>query len=129
MATDGIDISATSDLDPAFRAVRGNTALGQALFRRLITPTGGLLFDETFGLGIQAFINASTAADSKALTRLAVACEAECRLDERVADCDARTSVENGAIVVELRVTPLEGQSFSLTAAISDVSASLLSIS
>jgi hypothetical protein len=129
MATDGIDISATNDLDPAFRTVRGNTALGQALYRRLITPTGGLLFDETYGLGIQAFINASTAADSKALTRLAVACEAECRLDERVADVEARANVENGAIVIELRVQPLEGTSFDLTAAITDVSASLLSIS
>ena len=128
MATDGIDISATSDLDPAFRTATGTTALAQALFRRLITPSGGLLFDETFGLGIQRFINASTAADSKALTRLAVACEAECRLDERVADCDARASVENGATVIELRVTPLDGVSFTLTAVIDDVSASLLSI-
>lgn len=128
MATDGIDISATLDLDPAFRAVRGAVALGQALFRRLITPTGGLLFDETFGLGIQRFINASTAADSKALTRLAVACEAECRLDERVADVDAKAYVERGAVVIELRVTPLEGVPFTLTAEINEVSASLLSI-
>ncbi len=128
MATDGIDISATLDLDPAFRTVRGNVALGQALFRRLVTPSGGILFDETYGLGIQRYINASTAADSRSLTRLASACEAECRQDERVLDVEARASVDGDNIVIELRVTPATGADFSLTLGVSGVSASLLSI-
>jgi len=53
----GTDLSCTEDLDPTFRLASGAQVVHESLIRELITPTGGLIDDPTYGAGIPELLS------------------------------------------------------------------------
>jgi phage baseplate assembly protein W len=84
LATDfGSDVSAIPDLDPAFTLRTGARVLGEALARRLMTPSGSLFYDPDYGLDLRAFLNESFTPRTAAKLQTLIA--AEVQKDPRVA--------------------------------------------
>jgi hypothetical protein len=94
------DASAIPDLDLAM--VKAGTAnLGEALYRRLITPRGGLFYDPDYGFDVRQWINQHGTTDLiyELATGVALECEKDPRVLRAAADVvqlDQRT----GAIIV-----------------------------
>jgi phage baseplate assembly protein W len=78
----GVDISATSGLDPNFTLVSGTRVVCEALFRRLTTPRGELFYAPSYGKDVREFLNGRV--DQRRLDAARASIEAECRKDDRV---------------------------------------------
>ena len=78
----GVDISAYPDL--SFKRIEGRTNLLEAILRRFLTPRGGLLYDETYGLDLRQYVQEELTNAIK--YELEVLVIAECVKDERVKD-------------------------------------------
>ncbi|MGZ3454443.1 MAG: hypothetical protein ACXVEF_32855 [Polyangiales bacterium] len=80
----GVDVSTflEGDLDPYFRLISGARVVAEAIVRRWTTPTGGLFFDESFGVDIREL--ASKAMTPQTLFALASTLAAQAEEDERV---------------------------------------------
>jgi hypothetical protein len=78
----GVDVSCYPDLDPLGTLVSGNTALAQAIARRLTTPRGGLFYDTNYGTDLRLYLNEGMT--NEAQSRIKAAIESECAKDERV---------------------------------------------
>ncbi len=82
----GVDISAYPDLN--FRRIQGRENLLEAILRHFLTPRGGLLYDETYGLDLKQYIQEElTPAVRYELQVLVIA---ECLKDERIRDATFR---------------------------------------
>jgi hypothetical protein len=82
----GIDISATSDLDPHFRLVRGNENLSNALLRRGSCTPGALESigdDPNYGYDLVGQLN-SERSDAGSLAEIASGYRAQMLQDPRV---------------------------------------------
>lgn len=90
MSEFGLDLAALDDLD--FGTAEGQNNLARALARRLMTPRGGLFYDEDYGFDVRELVNES--ATDEALFDLRVQVAAEVEKDPRV-----RTA---GVIVTDL---------------------------
>lgn len=119
----GLDISTpgAADLDPYFALVSEAEQLAQALARRIVTPTGALRDDLSYGYDVRAHLN-----DTALQPRLvAAAVRAQWLADERVEDCDVRVTFEDGALSIEGVVLASTG-TFRLVLSVSAVALSIL---
>lgn len=128
MATDfGTDISCYPDLDPLGTLVSGNTALAQAIARRLITPRGSLFYDTNYGTDLRLYLNEGMT--NEAQSRIKSAIEAECAKDERVSSVTADVVYSSAARTLAITITLVGGSGpFSLTLAVTSLTVSLLTV-
>lgn len=122
----GQDISCTTDLDPTFRLVDGETMMAQVCVRRLYCGRGQLLSDpndET--IDAREFV--SNGMKQGELTRVKALCESALLADPRVFSVRVKPSYDAGArrITLPIQGTGSEGP-FQLTLAVSDVTVELL---
>lgn len=127
----GHDLACTSDLTAAMVEVDGLTTLAQALYRRLITPRGGLIDDPNYGFDCTSMIDQGMTARQLAL--IASQIDAELVKDERVASSRTTGRFTAGAgnagtYTASTLVTTADGP-FTLVLSIDAVSVSILSIS
>jgi hypothetical protein len=124
----GVDIDVLDDLPPTFRLASGQKNLGNAIVRRLSTPSGSLARiggDPEYGFDLRDKMNASwTAAE---LAALGAQVEAECRKDERVegATVTARHDLRTSTLVVDIQLQSAAGP-FALVVQVSDVGIEML---
>ena len=125
MATDfGVDINCVTDLDPSFALVTGQTAVGQAVARRLITVRGTLLDDPHYGTDLRQYAGEPKSAG--ALARAKADCEREARQEERVDSVEVETSYQgDDVLLARISLTTAEGP-FELTLAVTAVTATIL---
>lgn len=122
----GTDLSCVSDLDPSGAVVTGRALLGEALARRLTTPRGRLIDDPNYGLDLTEYLNADLSQRDVGI--LGAQIKAECEKDERVVSADVTALVNiNGKLTVTIIIDDGDGP-FPLVLAVSDVSASILSV-
>jgi hypothetical protein len=105
----GSDLSCVSDCDASFSELPANSPLivAQAVTRRFLTPRGGLLDDQDYGLDLRGYCNRGvTQLD---LRTLQTRCVAEALKDERVSSCtiDVSTTGAN-SLSVKARITPAD---------------------
>lgn len=131
MSTDlGTDISTPldpttglPDLDPFFSLVDGIEGLAQALFARIVTPTGALIDDLSYGHDVRENLNDS----SPSTTRIAAAVRSQWLADERVLDAQVDVVFEGETLTIIGLVESGEGP-FRLVVSVGLVTAALLSV-
>lgn len=121
----GTDLSCVDDLDPYMLEVSGIDVVSQAILRRLTTTRGMLIDDPDYGLNVRDYLSATM--DAKELTIMQSQLEAELLKDERILSVESTASMVLRTATIKLLVEVGEGP-FSLTLAISDVSAAILSV-
>jgi phage baseplate assembly protein W len=87
----GVDITALPDL--AFQTITGPENLVQAIARRLVTPRGGLFYDDQYGFDVRAYLNETLTDDVR--FSLETLCAAECEKDERVESAEVTLQTVN----------------------------------
>jgi hypothetical protein len=130
----GLDVSTYPDgLDVSFAWQASSVGmLGQALARRLETPAGGLPYDPEYGFDVRALLGDGF--NARNIPAISALVAAELAKDERVADVEVEsTSIQafgqSYRLALRVIVLPIEGESFSLTLSIDNVSADLLAAS
>lgn len=130
MTTDyGTDLSCTNDLTSTCATASGVTVVGQALYRRLITPRGRLLSDPKYGTDIRQWLNEDVAPAN--LAALQGAIQAECLKDERVLGADVTIAAParlTGAYIITIVVTLQQNVTFDLVLSVTGVTVSLLQV-
>jgi phage baseplate assembly protein W len=115
---------------PFFRRLSDDqTILSQAIVMRLSTKRGTLWADPSYGLAVQDYLQAELTQD--ALVRIPFEIQAELEKDERIASVSVTSRMEQSALggiklFVDLIVTPLTGDTFPLTLAISELTVELI---
>ena len=125
----GTDLSTPdgADLDPLGGTVTGRRAVGQAIARRLVTPRGGLLDDESYGYDLRQLVGEALRPGDLATVEAEIA--DQCRADERVDDVAvAVTLAATGALRVELTIATETLGPLRLVLAVSAVSAEILAL-
>lgn len=131
MATDyGHDLACTSDLTANMAEVDGLTTLVQALYRRLITPRGGLIDDPNYGFDCASLLDEGVT--QRTLALLAAQIDAELVKDERVGSSKTTGQFtpgpgNAGRYVASTLVTTATGP-FRLVLSISNVSVEILAV-
>jgi hypothetical protein len=124
----GVDIDVLDDLPPTFRLVSGQRNLGNAIARRLSTPSGALALiggDPEYGFDLRDKMNANwTQAE---LAALGAQVEAECRKDERVegATVTAAHDLRTSTLRIDIQLQSAAGP-FALVVQVSDVGIEML---
>lgn len=126
MATDfGRCLSLTNDFAPAGGMVSGNVAVGQAMVRRLLTPSQGLIDDPTYGLDVSAMID-SVQSDAS-INAIFRAMDQQFLKDQRVQTSRTTGAYANQTLTTTSRIVTAQGP-FSLVLSISAVSVTVLSM-
>lgn len=130
MTTDlGTDISTPTgdnglpDLDPFFSLVDGIEGLAQALFARIVTPTGALVDDLSYGHDVRESLNDSDPSPS----RIAAAVVSQWLADERVLGAEVVVTFEGETLTITGLVESSEGP-FRLVIAVGSLTSALLSV-
>ncbi len=119
----GSDTECVSDLTFARREVRGETAMAQAMARRLTTGRGTLFYAPAYGYDLRQFIRGSVPAESVLNGNI----ENELLKDERVDDVTVESSYSSGTETLSVRAHGLgAGGPFDLTLEIDEVTVKLL---
>jgi phage baseplate assembly protein W len=105
----GTDVRCFPSLDPYFRAVSGNQAVAECLFRRTTTPKGRMKFHPDDGMDLHDYLNGPVTALTLARCKSEV--EAQCMRDERVKDVAVFTEWDSDkeALAVDISFTTAEG--------------------
>ena len=126
----GLDISTPldpvtglPDLDPFFGLIDGIEQLAQALFARIVTPTGALVDDPSFGYDVRESLNDSDPSPA----RIAAAVRSQWLADERVLDAQVGVTFEGETLTVTGFVESSAGP-FRLVIAIGALTSALLSV-
>jgi hypothetical protein len=125
----GTDLSTPDgmDLDPLGGTVTGRRAVGQAIARRLVTPRGGLLDDESYGYDLRQLVGEALRPGDLATVEADIA--DQCRADERVDDVAVAVTLSTGgALRVELTIATETLGPLRLVLAVSAVSAEILAL-
>ena len=121
----GTDINTPDamDLDPFFGETSGAESLGQACARRLVTPRGSLLGDQSFGYDVRVHLND----DAPNASTISAAIADELVKDERVQSATATVTFDElgGSLTIVATVFTAAGP-FRLTLAVSAVTVDLL---
>jgi len=120
----GTDVHCITDLDPSFRLVSGQQAVGQAVARRLITERGTLIDEPNYGTDLRKYLGEPKS--DAVLTRCNSDAEREAAQDERVQSVTAESSYVGDDLRVNLEVETAEGV-FELVLSINAVSTTILS--
>lgn len=122
----GTDLDWASDLAKNAGTVSGTKLLGQAVFRRLITPRGSAFDCPDDGLDIQEFL--SLPMTQAQLAAVPGVIRQEILKDERITGAEiALTKLADG-FDLKIRCTPSEGPDFELTLGVSAAAVKLLGI-
>jgi phage baseplate assembly protein W len=111
--------SCVSSLSSPAVFVSGNVAVAQSLARRLSTPAGGLIDDPTYGYDLSGELNDDVSNSDIAQIQSRTA--AECLKDERVADAVVSITFVSSNFIVNIQVTLVTGQTFTLVLSVSQV--------
>jgi len=126
MATDfGRDLSCVTDLDPAMTEVSGRLVLSQALVRRLLTPTGGIVDDPDYGYDLGAQLNDDLT--TAQVAQIAPRVDLEFLKDERVFASSTEGTFLAGVVTLSSLVTSADGP-FRLTLAADGVTVTILRV-
>lgn len=122
----GTDVSTfvDGDLDPGLNLIRGPRVVGEALARRLLTPLGTLVGDETYGYDLRAHLDEDL--DATDLRLIAGACRVQCEADERVQSVDIRVSLVDETLTAAVSFDLRAGGTFRFTLAVTAVTATFL---
>lgn len=127
MADYGIDISATSGLDPNFTLVTGDRVLAEAAFRRLTTQRGSLFYAPDYGTDVREMLLGRV--DARRLGEWRARIEAEVRKDDRIESAKAALSFDPQSAVATVKVAGVGAAGpFQFTLAVSAVSVELLPV-
>ncbi len=121
----GTDISTpdAADIDPFFGLVSGLRGLAQALARRMVTPRGSLLDDDSYGYDLRSRLNDNLKpADLSALGTIV---QRELEADERVESATISLSLAGDVLRVVARIVASVG-AFRLVLAVSAVTVEIL---
>jgi hypothetical protein len=101
----GVDLSCVTDLTPTLEEVdpRSQRAISEAVVRRYITPRGGVIDDQAYGLDLRSNCNRGITTD--ALNRLAGSVRAEAKKDDRVEEADATIRYDYARARLPVQVT------------------------
>lgn len=121
MADLGTDIAGVTDVTPSLATVSGRRNLIQAIARRLITPRGGLFYDETYGYDVRQFLSGIVRSTSV----IAAGIVEQAEQDERVDQADADVTFSGDQLVIKVSISDGFGP-FSFVLAISKVTVELL---
>lgn len=120
----GTSLACVSDLVAPTRLVSGRRAVAEAVARRLITPTGGLIDDRDYGFDLRAYVNADVNPSTIDMISFRAAAEAE--KDERVQAATATAVYDaSGNLSVTLTLSLASGP-FTFTLRVSQVTAAIL---
>lgn len=120
----GFDLSCTTDLDPLMVEVSGLALLGQAVYRRFITPRGSVIDDPNYGFDLQTLLNDDL--DPQDVGQITASIQNECVKDERILSATASVViVPPGILNVTLNLTSALGP-FKLVLAVSAVTVAIL---
>jgi hypothetical protein len=111
------------DLDPFFALTDSIEGLAQALFARVVTPTGALIDDLSYGHDVRENLNDS----SPSTTRIAAAVRSQWLADERVLDAQVEVTFEGETLTITGLVESGEGP-FRLVIGVGSVTSALLSV-
>lgn len=100
MADLGTDIAGVTDVTPALTVVSGRSNLIQAIARRLITPRGGLFYDQSYGYDVRQFLSGNVTSTAA----IASGVEEQAEQDERVDQARATVSFIGDALTITLAI-------------------------
>lgn len=121
----GTDLDGVTDLSPTMAEASGLHMLAQALVRRLITPRGTLIDDANYGYDIRDFLGDDLSPAD--VGRIGSGVDQELIKDERVLSSQTTvTPLSTYVLTISTVVTPSQGPSFQLVAAVSAVTVTLL---
>jgi hypothetical protein len=89
---EAIDFACTDDLDPTLRVISGARSVVESVYRELITPSAGLWWDQTRGLGLSKYLNVASMPGF--VSQIASQCEACALNDDRVETARATVTLE-----------------------------------
>lgn len=120
----GVDLSATTGLDPTFRLVSGSVLMGQVCLRRLYCPLGGLIGQPTaITLDVRDLVGLGmTPAE---VSRQESLCEAALEDDERISSASVRIMPDGEGLRVYASGSGALGP-FSLVLSVTRVSVQVL---
>lgn len=97
-----------------------------ALVRRLSTATGSLFYDLEYGLDLRTFVN--TEITRSTLDEIRVAVENQLERDPRVETirCNVTFNKQAFSLLLDVQVTPIIGQTFTLVLSVDKVTVELL---
>lgn len=126
----GTDLDWLDDMNPTGAMVSGTTLLGQAVYRRLITPRGSCLDSPDDGLALEEFLHAPLT--DAALAAIPGQVRQEILKDERIAGVDIQASTQligrGAGFSLAIRCTPAAGPDFELVVSVSVAATKLLSL-
>lgn len=98
----------------------------EALVRRLSTAKGSLFYDLEYGLDLRLFLNYEI--DRDTLDEIRVSIEQQLERDERVqqARCSVDFNAQTFSLKIDIQVTPVIGQTFTLVVSVNKLSVQLL---
>ena len=111
----GVDLSCIRDVTPDLAEVDPTSpaAVGQGALRRLLTPRGGVVDDQAYGLDLRAYTSHGVTNDE--LRGLAAQVRAEAMKDDRVSEADATIAYAAGKLDVTLMLTLVDSsETFTL---------------
>jgi phage baseplate assembly protein W len=111
------------DLGDRFVLKSGNANLAEAIARRLMTPRGGLFYDQTYGIDLRAFLN--EAITDARLRQIESEAAAEATKDPRVEGATATAALVNDRLTLSLELETGAGP-FPLVLAVSDLTVEIL---
>lgn len=117
----GIDLSGVDDLTPSLKTTSGRRGLIEAIARRMITPRGGLFYDESYGYDLRQFLNGITAAPGAISSNVV----AEAEKDERVEQASAVATFIGDRLNVKIAIAD-GGGPFTFVLSVSKVTVEIL---
>jgi len=114
----GTDLSCVLDVTPDLDEVdpMSTVAIGEAIVRRFITPRGGVVDDQSYGLDLRGYCNRGVT--NEQIVRLQSQCRVEALKDDRVSDAEVsiRWVAAERRLSVRINATAVDSaQEFSLT--------------
>lgn len=126
----GTDLDWLDDMNPTGQLVEGFTLLGQAVYRRLITPRGSVLDSPDDGLALEEFLHAPLT--EAALAAIPGQVRQEILKDERIVGAEIDITADLFSVPrgfsLAIRCTPSEGPDFELVISVSEAATKLVSL-
>ena len=106
MADDlGSDFGGALDIDQNLSESKGPRAVLECVARRWYDLAGSLFYDQNYGVGLDAYLNAAVKTDD-----LATLLEEEALKDERVEECTVVVSTVAESLRIDGRIVTADGQ-------------------
>jgi phage baseplate assembly protein W len=125
MADFGFSIDGTTDTAKTWAIVGGAKNLGNAIARRLTTPTASLFYDLGYGFDVRQLLNAPLGQATR--QQVARKIEEQCLQDERIAEATATlTAAGPQEIRISVVGTLSDDASFTLVLSVTSLTVALL---